>query len=165
MKAYKILLSLIIVLIGSPLLAQKSPKKEAEGEIEGVSVKIVYHSPSARGRTIMGELVPYDKVWRTGANNATTFEIDGDISIEGETLEAGRYGLFTIPGEDSWTIVFNSNADQWGAFNYDESDDVLRVEVSPDETSDFVESFNISVEGNGFRLEWENTSVFVSVSN
>ena len=159
--------TIIVMLLSLGVVAafgQKSPKAETSGEIAGVNVKIVYHSPSARGRTVMGDLVPYGKVWRTGANNATTLEISGDVKVEGKELKAGRYGLFTVPGKDKWTIVLNSNADQWGAFNYSSDDDVLRVDVEPGKTDDFVEAFVISVEKDGVKMKWENTSVFFNVS-
>jgi hypothetical protein len=76
-------------------------------------------------------LVPYGKVWRTGANEATTFEVSTDVMIEGKKLAAGRYALFTIPGEEEWTIIFNKTADQWGAYGYKAEDDALRVVVAP----------------------------------
>ena len=159
-----LLLSLATVLLFSgDLLAQKSPKQKASGEIDGVSVNINYHSPAARKRVVMGDLVPYGQVWRTGANNATSIEFDSDVEVEGQVLKAGRYGLFTIPGQDKWTIIFNSNADQWGAFDYSESDDVLRVDVTPEKTSEFMESLIIGVENNGIRIGWENTSVVFNI--
>ncbi len=94
---------------------------------------ITYGRPSVRDRVIFGDLVPFDEVWRTGANEATTITFSEGIKVEGESLEAGTYGLFTIPRKNGeWTIIFNSVADQWGAYNYDPDEDVLRLEVSID---------------------------------
>lgn len=143
----------------------KSPPAKATGEINGVNIEINYHQPSARGRTIMGELVPYGQVWRTGANNATTISFSDDVSIEGETLSKGTYALFTIPGKDEWTIIFNKTANQWGAFNYDESQDILRVKVEPEKADKFVETFTINIDEEDIVLAWENTEVKVKVTD
>jgi hypothetical protein len=95
-------------------------------------VRITYGRPSVNDRVIFADdgLVPYGEVWRTGANEATTISFSSDVMIEGESLSAGTYSLYTIPGADTWTIIFNNTANQWGT-NYDESQDALRVEVSP----------------------------------
>lgn len=95
-------------------------------------VRITYGRPSVRGRTIFGDLVPFDEVWRTGANEATAISFSTPVRIEGKPLEAGTYGLFTIPGTDRWTIILNNEAEQWGAYNYDSQKDALRVEVEPE---------------------------------
>lgn len=145
--------------------AQKkaSPAATAEGTIDGVTVKIDYHQPSAKGRTVMGSLVPYGKVWRTGANDATTIELSDDVKIEGKTLAKGKYSLFTIPGEKEWTIIFNKKAKQWGAYDYNEGDDALRVMVKPTST-DMVEAFTIKVMDDSIGMMWEKTAVSFSVS-
>ena len=103
------------------------------GQTVGVTdVVITYGRPSVRGRTIYGDLVPYGEVWRAGANEATTITFEDDVMIEGEALSAGTYALFTIPTEDTWTVIFNENAEQWGAYGYDETQDALRVTVDPE---------------------------------
>jgi hypothetical protein len=94
-------------------------------------VKIVYHRPGVKGRVIWGELVPYDKVWRTGANEATTIEFSSDVMIGDNKLTAGTYGLFTIPGKDEWTIIFSKQNKIWGTMGYKEEQDALRVKVKP----------------------------------
>src|SRR5205085_4953821 len=94
-------------------------------------VTITYSRPGVKGRVIWGELVPYDKVWRTGANEATTIAFSEDVKINGQALPAGTYSLHTIPGKDMWTIIFNKQAEQWGSFKYDQSKDALRVQVKP----------------------------------
>ncbi|MEZ4847469.1 MAG: DUF2911 domain-containing protein [Bacteroidia bacterium] len=108
-----------------------SPKKELKTTMSGADITIVYGSPSVKERTIWGELVPYGEVWRTGANEATTFETSAPISIGGQTLAAGKYGFFTVPDENDWTLIFNEVSDQWGAYNYDAGKDVMRVKVVP----------------------------------
>lgn len=95
-------------------------------------VRITYGRPSVRGRRIFGDLVPFDEVWRTGANEATAISFSTPVRIEGKSLDAGTYGLFTIPGTDQWTIIFNDEAEQWGAYNYDSEQDALRVDVEPE---------------------------------
>lgn len=153
---------LVACMLSSELLAQKkmkSPAAKAEGTINGTTVLINYHQPSANGRTVMGELVPYGEIWRTGANNATTIEVDRDIKVEGQPLPKGKYALFTIPNQDEWIIIFNKNANQWGSYNYDEADDVLRVNVKPMKTDKFVETFIIVPGGDGVDMSWENTKV------
>lgn len=138
-----------------------SPKAEAAGKVGAANVKVTYCQPSARGRKIMGGLVPYGEVWRTGANEATVIEFDKPVKIEGKDLAAGKYALFTIPGENEWTVIFNSDTKQWGAYNYKDKDDVLRVKVKPSKTPSPVETFNISVVKDEIVLKWENTAVAV----
>jgi hypothetical protein len=94
-------------------------------------ITIKYSRPSVKGRAIWGALVPYDKVWRTGANEATTITFSDDVTVEGQKLPKGTYSLHTIPGQTQWGIIFNSVADQWGSYSYDATKDVLRVNVTP----------------------------------
>ena len=94
-------------------------------------VTIDYSRPVAKGRTIFGGLVPYDKVWRTGANEATQITFSDDVTIDGHALPKGAYSLHTIPGKDSWTLIFNKVAKQWGSFSYDQAQDALRVTAKP----------------------------------
>ncbi|HZV71905.1 MAG TPA: DUF2911 domain-containing protein [Saprospiraceae bacterium] len=136
-----------------------SPPAEASGMIDSVKVTINYSSPSVKGRGIWGGLVPYNQVWRTGANEATIFETNKDLTINGQKLPAGKYGLFTIPGEKVWTIIFNSVWDQWGAFKYDSGKDVLRI-IAPSETSrEFHEHMLFEIKGHDVILSWENLLV------
>ena len=143
-----------------------SPPAEVSGTVEGTDITINYSRPSVKGRTIFGELEPYGKVWRTGANEATTFEVSTDVEVEGQPLPAGKYALFTIPTEDDWTVVFNKTADQWGAFNYDEAEDALRVEVTPEETDDLTEQLTFEIGDDGeVTMRWANTAVSFDVSS
>ncbi|GAB5534289.1 MAG: hypothetical protein Rubg2KO_05380 [Rubricoccaceae bacterium] len=133
------------------------------------TVEVQYSSPRANDREIMGGLVPYGEVWRTGANEATVLTTDAPLTIGGEVLPAGTYGMFTIPGEAEWTLIFNSVADQWGAFEYDESQDVLRTVATPAAVDAPQEEFSISFEDASdsaatMVLAWENTRVPVSLS-
>lgn len=113
-------------------LPRVSPNASVSQTIGVTEVEISYGRPSVRGRTIYGDLVPYGEIWRTGANEATTISFSSPVQIEGESLEAGTYALFTIPGQDTWSIIFNENPDQWGAYEHDPSEDVLEVEVPPE---------------------------------
>lgn len=98
---------------------------------ESTEITVAYSRPAVKGREIWGKLVPYDKVWRSGANEATTISFSDDVLIEGQALAAGTYALFTIPSRDEWTIIFNKKAQQWGAFKYDSKEDALRIKVKP----------------------------------
>jgi hypothetical protein len=142
-----------------------SPEETVTGSIDGNDIKIVYCKPSARGRKIMDGLVPYGEVWRTGANNATIIEFSKPVKIEGKELAAGQYELFTIPGENEWTIIFQKPAKQWGAYSYKKENDVLRVTTKPTKASAFVETFTISLDKNAVNLKWENTSVSFNVKS
>ncbi|WP_103026358.1 DUF2911 domain-containing protein [Salinibacter altiplanensis] len=108
-----------------------SPNAAVSQTIGTTEVRLTYGRPQVNDRAIFGDLVPYNEVWRTGANEATTFSVSSDVTIEGESLSAGTYSLYTIPGPNSWTIIFNNVADQWGT-QYDRSADALRVDVSPE---------------------------------
>lgn len=140
-----------------------SPPAEVTKEVNGTTITVNYSKPSKRGRTIFGELEAYGKVWRTGANESSWIEFSNDVKVEGKKLEAGRYGLFTIPGENEWVVIFNSVSDKWGAFSYKEKDDVLRVTVKPTKVP-VVEVFDISIEDNGdVVLAWDETQVTFAV--
>ncbi len=127
-------------------------------------IKVIYSRPLKKGRTIFGELVPFNKVWRTGADEATEIKFFKDTKFGDNTIKAGTYSLFTIPGEKEWTIILNSDLDVWGAYSYDESKDVARVKVSP-KTGKEVEAFSISFKkvDNGYHLclGWDTTIVEV----
>jgi hypothetical protein len=127
--------------LASPVTAQErgneearvSPNAAVSQTIGTTEVRITYGRPSVNDRTIFASdgLVPYGEVWRTGANEATTISFSSDVTVQGEPISAGTYSLYTVPSEDSWTIIFNDIADQWGT-EYDESEDVLRVEATPE---------------------------------
>ena len=108
-----------------------SPKALVEQTVGYTEVKIEYSRPGVKGRTIWGSLVPYNTVWRAGANEATKITFTTDVKIDGKKLKAGRYSFFAIPTEKTWTLIFNKVADQWGAFEYNDAEDALRIVVTP----------------------------------
>ncbi len=141
-----------------------SPRKEMTGTIGDAEVTVNYGSPSVKGRTLWGDLVPYGEIWRTGANEATTVTFSEDVMIEGNKLAAGTYGLFTIPGEDEWTVVFSEVTESWGAGDYDEAKDALRVNVSPMMKDEASETMEFMVDGNNLVLRWDKLHLPVAVS-
>ncbi len=141
-----------------------SPPMTASNNLGETKIVINYGSPAVKGREVWGKLVAYGKVWRTGANEATTFEVSTDVLIAEQKLPAGRYALFTIPGEDEWTFIFNKDADQWGAYSYKEAQDVLRISATPAQSGEFSErlTFHVVVNGDSeasVMLYWEKVAV------
>jgi len=146
-----------------------SPAKEATGKIGDVNVTVNYSSPAVKNRKIWGELEPYGKVWRTGANEATRIKFDKAVVVEGEQLPAGEYALFTIPEENGdWTVIFNKEAKQWSAYKYQESEDALRVKVAPEKSKALNERLKFEVKegkkGSGEVIfAWEYVTLPISV--
>lgn len=145
-----------------------SPEEEVVFEQKGLTIKVFYNRPSKKGREIFGGLVPYDEVWRTGANEATTFETNKDLNIEGQILKAGKYSLWTIPRENTWTIIFNSEHGQWGVnsqgkANHNPELDVLKIDVHAVQQEREFEQFTIAFEETGEDIEmvfiWDKTLV------
>jgi len=144
----------------------QSPVATVSGSTaSGTKITIRYNQPSVRGRTIGKDLEPLPgKVWRTGADSATAFEVNKEVKVEGKSLPAGRYALFTIATGDDWTIIFNKTVKQWGAFEYKEADDVLRVKVKAGKTTAFAEKFTITISKDGkVNLLWGGNSVVFKV--
>lgn len=110
---------------------RESNKASVMQTVGDTTITITYHRPNTKGRKVWGELVPYNEVWRTGANDATVFEISNDVTINGQKLPKGKYSLHTIPTTGDWTIIFNKTWNQWGSFNYDPKEDALRVTAKP----------------------------------
>ncbi len=130
-------------------------------------IMIDYSRPVAKGRAIFGGLVPYDKVWRTGANEATQITFSEDVTIDGKPLPKGAYSLHTIPGKDSWTLIFNKTAKQWGSFNYEQAQDALRITAKP-EKGPHAELFTITfpdvtTDDAVVALRWADTMVLFKV--
>lgn len=111
-----------------PSVSQKASVFQTVGLTD---ITVTFHRPGVKERVIWGDLVPYDKIWRTGANNATTIEFSNDVMIEGNKLPAGKYGLYTIPGQEEWTFIFSKQTDLYGDSGYKEEEDALRVKVKP----------------------------------
>lgn len=128
------------------------------------SVTLTYNRPNLNGREIFGGLEPYGNVWRTGANNIPVLTFDGAVTIAGTLVEAGTYGLLTIPNTDEWTIIFSKNSKQWGAYTYDETEDLFRFKVKPRKLEHPVETFtmafsDVTPSGAKLNISWENTEV------
>ncbi|MCY0969324.1 DUF2911 domain-containing protein [Chryseobacterium wangxinyae] len=141
-----------------------SPAMTATGKIKDANITIAYSSPSVKERKVWGELVPYNKVWRAGANDATTFETSKDITVQGKKLPAGKYSFFLIPKESgTWTAVFNKEPKQWGAYKYEESKDALRVDVKTKALPTTQETLVYKVNSNGFTMDWDKISVPVEI--
>lgn len=137
-----------------------SPPAQATSTIDGVKVTIDYSQPAVKGRKIWDGLVPYGKVWRTGANEASWIEVSEDVKIGGKVLPKGKYGLFTIPGEEEWTIIFNETWSQWGAYEYNSEKDVLRITAKPKKSDKFYERFTVNLNKSGkASFNWENLSI------
>ena len=132
-------------------------------------ITVNYSRPNTKGRKIFGGLELYGTVWRTGANSATLISFTEPVKIGGTEVPAGEYGLFTIPGEKEWTVILNKGAKQWGAYEYKEADDVLRLKVKPVTLKEKVETFSIQFADvyptkAKLQLKWENTEIDVDLS-
>lgn len=133
---------------------------------EKAIARVTYSRPQKNGREVFGKLVPYGKVWRTGANEADEIKFYQDIELAGKKVKAGSYSLFTIPGEKEWTIILNSDLDYWGAYSYNEKNDVLRVTAPATPLNEMLESFTIQCVNKGekqgvMKLAWDKTVVEV----
>ncbi|MGM0946105.1 MAG: DUF2911 domain-containing protein [Bacteroidota bacterium] len=145
-------------------MPQASPSAKISQKVGLTDVLVEYARPSTKGRKIFGELVPFGQVWRTGANAATTLEFSTEVMIEGNTIPAGKYALYSIPGKNEWTIVLSKNTELWGSIGYNSNDDILRFQVEPKKLSRLYETFEISFNnmtdnGADLSLKWENTRV------
>jgi len=162
-------ISSIQLMYSQQLMIPRASSKALISQTVGVcSISVEYGRPSVRNRAIFSKLVPYEKVWRAGANEATTITFDHPINFEGKSVAAGKYGLFMIPRKDSWTIILNKDWSQWGAYNYDSTDDVLRVNVKPT-SNELTELCTYSFVGvtkieGILRLEWETSKVDIKIS-
>ena len=165
----KISMILMLVLFGvSNIFAQltvprTSPRQSISQTVGDTTIAIVYHRPNAKSREIWGKLVPFGEVWRTGANEATTFEVSNEVKINGQILPKGKYSLHTIPNKDEWIIIFNKTSEQWGSFEYDMKQDALRVNVKP-VAADFEETMSIEFKDvtdttTQVAIEWEKLRV------
>jgi len=134
------------------LIPRVSPDKSISQKIGYTEVKIEYGSPAMNNRQLWGDLVPYDKVWRAGANNATTVEFSDEIVIDKQSLDSSKYAFFIIPRKNAkWTVIFNKVHKQWGAFRYSESEDALRVDVIPIRKDYPTENLTYSIKQLGYQ--------------
>jgi hypothetical protein len=150
-----------------PAGPRPSPKASVMQTIGTTEVTITYSRPGVKGREIWGGLVPWGKVWRAGANEATTFAVSQDVTVDGQKLPAGTYSLHVIPEKAEWTVIFNKDAKQWGSFKYKEADDALRIRVKP-EAGEMTEWLTFSVTpaspySGTVTLAWEKLRVSFTV--
>lgn len=165
---------LLILIASVPSLAQRaneearlSPNALVSQTVGTTVITVEYGRPGVKGRTVWGELVPLNAVWRAGANEATTIEFSTAVTVNENKIPAGKYSLFIIPKEDTWTVILNSVAKQWGAYKYDKTKDVLRFEITPSE-GEHVEwleySFSdLSADTAHLNLMWEKARVVIPV--
>ena len=144
--------------------ARASKNGVAQGKIGAADVKITYGRPKVKGREIWGKLVPYDAVWRAGADEASTITFSKDVKVEGKPVPAGTYGLFYLPAKDKWTVILNKVPKQWGAFRYADKDDLLRVDVKPMMDQPMTEELTYEIAGDKVILKWEKVSVPFTVT-
>lgn len=151
-------------------LPMASPSAEIEQTIGLCEVEVEYSRPAMKGRSIFGALVPYNEMWRTGANKATAIEFSDKVMLNGKEIPAGKYSLFTIPGEKEWTIILNKNTELWGTGGYKQEEDVIRLTATPVSLPNAVENFTIdfsdvtSSKGN-LNIYWEKTKVSVNLEH
>jgi Protein of unknown function (DUF2911) len=146
---------------------QLSPAASVSQTVGLTDISVTYHRPGVKGRVIWGALEPYDKVWRAGANEATTISFSDDVTIDGKPVKAGMYAFFVIPRQGDWTVILNSEAKQWGAFRYDSTKDVVKFSVKP-ETAPNEERLSYSftdLTGTSVKLvlRWEKIALPVSI--
>jgi len=162
----------VLLFIAFQVLQSQTKKHSPEDTVELVSgdaeVSVFYNRPSKKGRQIFGELVPYNEVWRTGANEATTFTTNKDLMVDNQTLPAGTYTVWTIPEEDSWAVIFNDKMYSWGVSfggvaSRDPEADVLKTMVPVEQLNEVVEMFTMTLEQNPMALtmSWDQTRVSV----
>lgn len=164
--------ALIVILLASEsVIAQKavesrpSPMAVARMKKDGAYIKVMYGQPHLRNRKMLGEQEPFGKVWRLGANEATEITLTEDVKLGGQNVEAGTYSMFAIPNKDSWTIILNSELGLWGAYEYDESKDVVRFDVPVQKSSEKYEPFTIKFNetGNKMMMMWDTMMVEIPV--
>ena len=174
-KVLSAFIAMVAILSGASVAhaqAKLPPASSTQQVSQGLGISkisLIYQRPNSNGRTIFGGLVPYDEVWRTGANNATAITFDSEVTIQGKAVPAGTYGLFTIPTKGDWTIILNKTSEQWGAYTYKQEDDILRFTVKPIRLNKKVETFSINFDNvtrNSLDvvMSWENVAVPFTIS-
>ena len=168
MKVFRkmaVMAAALCLVLGANAQEAKSPAKETTGTIGDLKVEVKYCAPSVRGREIYGELVPFDKVWRAGANEATTITFTEDCKVEGKKIKAGTYAFFVTPKESGkWEVMLNTNAKQWGAYKMDPKKNIVVAEVEAIDT-DKIEQLSYSVTNEGIELHWDTKMITVEVTN
>lgn len=180
LSSNKLFLSLIILIFATVLTTAQekkpvdkstrvSPPAFVENTVNNLYLSVDYSQPFVKNRVIWGELVPFDKIWRTGANEATVVTFGSDVVVNGNSLTKGRYSLFTIPSKESWVVVLNNVWDQWGAYKYDEKQDALRFSVIPKTVTEHQEKLTFKIEANDstsavITMHWEKLQFSFKVS-
>ncbi len=146
-----------------------SPPAKAECKLAGgKTITVDYSSPRAKGRKIYGELVPYGKIWRAGANEATTFVTDTDLTVGGTPVPAGNYTIFTIPNADKWTLVISKKTGEWGTAYPGPGEDLARIDMKVSKLASPVENFTIAFDQGGagctLHMDWETTRASVDIA-
>ncbi|WP_273299524.1 DUF2911 domain-containing protein [Zunongwangia profunda] len=171
----KKLLQLFILFLGASVSAQiqapqPSPSAKVEQMVGLTTVTLDYSRPAMRGRTIFGDLVPYGEIWRTGANENTVISFSDDVEIQGQTLKAGKYAIYTIPNKDSWEVIFYKSTNNWGnPQNWNDSMVALKAKAEVVKLHMEMQSFTILIDeltndGATLNFLWENTVAFLSFS-
>jgi len=161
----KFKLTLALLFITTITFAQVSPRTQISGIAEDVVIDIDYGAPSVKNRTIWGELVPYGKVWRAGANENTTVSFSEDVSIADTIVPAGKYGFFIIPNEnDDWTVILSTKNDAWGSNRYNQENDLLRLKVTPVFENKSQEVLAYFVKENKINFAWEKARFTIPVN-
>jgi hypothetical protein len=165
--------AILVILFTAAAFAQgggrPSPPASASCDLGGgKTIKTDYSSPRMKGRKIFGDLVPFGEVWRTGANDATTFVTSADVSVGGKAVPAGNYTIFTVPAADKWTLIINKKTGEWGIPYKYESDELARVDMSVSKLPSPVENFTIAYDKSAgsctLRMDWETTRASVKIS-
>ncbi len=169
-SAFLLLTILVFAVFATAQEKKQRPSPAASAQCkfaDGKSIKVDYSSPRAKGRQIFGGLVPYGQVWRTGANEATTFVTDANLSIGGQDVPAGKYTMFTVPSQDKWQLIISKKTGEWGT-DYPQGDDLGRFDMSVSKTPAPVENFTISFhemgDGCHMYMDWENTRATIEIS-
>lgn len=157
--------SALCMVLGASAQEKKSPSKTTSGTVaDNIKVEVKYCAPSVRGREIYGELVPFDKVWRAGANEATTITFAKDCKVEGKKVKAGTYAFFVTPkSSGKWEVMLNTEAKQWGAYKMDPKKNIVEVEVEATDTEK-AEQLVYSVTQDGVELHWDTKMISLEVS-
>jgi len=169
----KILSTFLICTVAAIASAQvkvpaPSPTQTIKQDFGLSAIELIYSRPAMKGRKIFGDLVPWNKVWRTGANNATRLKFTDDVMIGGKALKAGEYALYTVPGDKEWEIIINKGSANWGT-NYKQEDDLFRIKAMPMKLTETVENFtmqfaNVKPTSTDLHIMWDKTAVAIPIT-
>lgn len=155
-------------LVGQDKEVRPSPPAKTIFNLNGNDITVNYSSPAVKGREIWGKLVPFDKVWRTGANENTTITFTKAVLIDGKKLAAGTYGVHSIPSQNEWIIIFSNDSKEWGSFSYKQEHDALRIKTKP-QSNEFQERLNFTIDKENSKakvtLSWEKLKIAFNVEN